>query len=76
MDAWTPNADDENLSLEPEDRNEYDKNAVAVIIDGKTGGHISKNLSKTLKRFLTLPNYNKRYWKTCESWCWLRTRDS
>ena len=26
------------------------------IIDGKTGGHIPKNLSKTFKRFLTFPN--------------------
>ena len=43
MDVWTPNIGDGNLHLEPEDRNEYDKNAVAVIIGGKTGGHISKN---------------------------------
>ena len=33
MDVWTPNVGDENLYLEPEDGNEYDKNAVAVIID-------------------------------------------
>ena len=56
MDVWTPNARDENLYLEPRDGNEYDKNAVAVIIDGKTGGHIPKNLTKTFERFLTLPN--------------------
>ena len=56
MDVWTPNVGDENLYLEPEDGNEYDKNAVAVIIDGKTGGYITKNLSKTFKRFLTLLN--------------------
>ena len=55
MDVWTPNVGDENLYLEPEDGNEYDKNAVTVIIDGKTGWHIPKNLSKTIKRFLTLP---------------------
>ena len=29
---------------------------MAVIIDGKTGGDIPKNFSKTFKRFLTLPN--------------------
>ena len=29
---------------------------MAVIIDGKTGRHISKNLSKAFKRFLALPN--------------------
>ena len=58
MDVWTPNVGDENLYLEPEDGNEYDKNAVAVIIDGKTGGHIPKNLSKTFKCYY----YN---WKTC-----------
>ena len=56
MDVWTPNVGDENLYLEPGDGNEYDKNAVAVIIDVKIGEHIPKNLSKTFKRFLTLPN--------------------
>ena len=56
MDVWTPNIGDENLYVEPEDGNEYDKNAMAVIIDVKTGGYIPKNLSKTFKRFLTLPN--------------------
>ena len=55
MDGWTLNVGDKNLYLESEDGNEYDNNAVAVIIDGKTGGHIPKNLSKTFKRFLTLP---------------------
>ena len=44
------------MNLEPEDGNEYNKKAVVVIIDGKTGGHIPKNLSKTLKRFLKFPN--------------------
>ena len=43
MDGWTPNVGNENLYLEPEDGNKYDKNAVAVIIDRKTGGHIPKN---------------------------------
>ena len=56
MDGWTPNIGDKDLYLEPEDGNEYDKNAMAVIIDGETGGHIPKNLSKTFERFLTLPN--------------------
>ena len=57
MDVWTPKVGDENLCLETKDRNEYDKNAVAMINDRKkTGGHIPKNLSKTFKRFLTLPN--------------------
>ena len=53
-DIWTPNIGDENLYLELEDGNKYGKNAVVVIIDGKTGGHIPKNLSKTFKHFLTL----------------------
>ena len=57
MDVWTPNVGNENLYLEPDDGNEFDKNAVSVKIDRKTGGHIPKNLSKTFKRFLTLPNY-------------------
>ena len=69
MDVWTPNFGDKNLYLETEDGNEYDKNAVAVINEGKTGGYIPKNLSKTFKCFLTLPNYTIKYcnWKTCES---------
>ena len=29
---------------------------MAVVIHGKTSGHIPKNLSKTFKCFLTLPN--------------------
>ena len=29
---------------------------MAVILDGKTGRHIPKNLSKTFKRFLALSN--------------------
>ena len=33
---------------------------MAVIIEGKTGGHIPKNLSKTFKRFLTFPNCTKK----------------
>ena len=28
MDLWTPNVGDENLYLEPEEGNEYDKNGV------------------------------------------------
>ena len=55
-DVWTPNIGDENLYLESEDGNEYDKNAVAVINDRKTGENILKNLSKTFKRLITLPN--------------------
>ena len=55
MDVWTPNLGDENLYLEPKDRNEYDKNAVVVIIDRKTGERIPEKLSKTFERFLMLP---------------------
>ena len=55
MDIWTANVGDGNLYLEPEEP-EYDKNGVLVIIGKKTVGHIPKNLSKTFKRFLTLPN--------------------
>ena len=57
MDIWSPNFGDETLYLEPGDGNEeHDKNAMAVIIDRKTGGHIPKNLSKTFNRFLMHPN--------------------
>ena len=56
MNVWTPNVGDENMYLEPADRNEHYKNAVTVIIAKKTGGHIPKNLNKTFKQFLSLPN--------------------
>ena len=49
------------MYLELEDGNEYDKNAVAVIIDGKTDGHIPKKLSKTFNHLLTLPNCTIKY---------------
>ena len=51
-----PNVGDENLYLEPEDEKEFDKNAMALITDRKTGGQIPKDLNKTFERFLTLPN--------------------
>ena len=47
MDAWSLNVGGENFYLGPEDGNEYDKNAVAVIIDGKTCGRIPQKLIKT-----------------------------
>ena len=56
MDVQTPNLGDENQYLEPGDGNKYDKNVVAVIIDRKIDKNIPKNLIKTFKRFLTLPN--------------------
>ena len=51
MDVWTPNVGDENLYLEPEDGNECDKNAVAVINDIKTGGRIPKIEAKFSSAF-------------------------
>ena len=58
MGVWTPNVCDENLYLEPEDRNEYDKNDG---IDGTAGVNVPINLSKTFKRFLTVPNCTIKY---------------
>ena len=43
MDVWTPKIGDENLYLESEDRNEYDKNAVVVIIMEKLVNIFQKN---------------------------------
>ena len=51
MHIWTYGL--QTLYLESEDVNEYDKNAVAVIIDEKTGGRIPKNLS-AFQHFLTV----------------------
>ena len=47
MDVWSLNVGDENFYLGPEEGNEYNKNAVAVIIDGKTCGRIPQKLIKT-----------------------------
>ena len=43
LDVWNPNVGDENLYLEPDVANEYDKNAVVVIIDGKLVDKFRKN---------------------------------
>ena len=43
LDVWNPNVGDENLYLEPEVGNEYDKNAVVVITDGKLVDIFRKN---------------------------------
>ena len=56
MEIWTPNVGDDSLYLKCEDGNEHDKYAVALMIGGRTGGHVSKNLSKIFNLFLTLPN--------------------
>ena len=44
------------MYLKCDDGNEHDKYVVAVIIKEQTVGHISKNLSKIFKFFLTLPS--------------------
>ena len=56
MEIWTPQVGDDSLYLKCEDENKHGKYAVAVMIRGKTDGHIPKNLSRTFNLFQTLPN--------------------
>ena len=45
------------MHLKFEDGNERNKYAVAVMIEGRTGECVPKNLSEILNLFLTLSNY-------------------
>ena len=56
MEIQTPNVRDDSLHLKCEDGNEHDKYAAALMIGGRTGGHVPKNLSKIFNLLLTLPN--------------------
>ena len=44
------------MHLKFEDGNERNKYAVAVMIEGRTGEYVPKNLSEILNLFLTLSN--------------------
>ena len=50
-DIWTP-VEDEMLRLIPEPTNSVDRNAVAVIKEGQTVGHVPFNLSPIISLFL------------------------
>ena len=56
VEIWTPKVGDESLYLICKYSNEHNKYVVAVMIGGRTGGHVPKNLSKILNFFLTLLN--------------------
>lgn len=58
MEMWTPKVTDDSLYLKCENGNENDsgKYAVVLMTGGQTVWYIAKNLSKTVKLFLTLPN--------------------
>ena len=51
MKIWTPKVGDNNLYLKCEDGNEHNKYVAAVMIGGRTGGHLPKNLSKISNLF-------------------------
>ena len=56
IEIWASKVGDDSFYLRCDDGNERDKNSMAVMIGGQIGGHISNNLSKIFKLFLTLPN--------------------
>ena len=48
MKIWTPKVGDNNLYLKCYEHNKY---VAAVMIGGRTGGHVPKNLSKISNLF-------------------------
>ena len=46
------------VELVPEPDNEYDKNAVAVLIDGEKVGHIKKGSTSRVKNLLASPDFD------------------
>ena len=61
MEIWTRKVGDDSLYLKCEDGNEHKKYAVTIMIGGRNGGHVLKNLSKIFNIFLTLLNCAIKY---------------
>ena len=56
MNIWIPKVGDENVFLQPENENQHDKFAVAVVYDERVVGHVPKNLSKVFNQFMKISN--------------------
>ena len=54
MGIWTPKVGEKKLKSEIE--NQHDKFAVAIVLEERIVGHVSKNLSKIFHQFLKIPN--------------------
>ena len=60
MDIWVPLIGDDSLTCQKEHGNMHDHHAVAIKQDGRTVGHIPKNMTGFIWRFLCLPNTSVR----------------
>ena len=49
--TWTPSVDDK-LSVEREFKNQFDRFAVKIILDGETVGHLPREFSKIAWYFI------------------------
>ena len=56
IEKWTAKVGDGSVCLKCEDGKEHNKYAAAVMIGGRIGSHVPKNVSKVFNLFLTLPN--------------------
>lgn len=56
MGIWEPKIGDEDFTFVNENDNQYDQFAIAVTFEGRTVGHVPKNLSKILNRFTKIPS--------------------
>ena len=56
MDIWTPKVGGENFCLNPENENQHDKFAVAIVLEERIVGHVPEKLSKIFHRFMKVPD--------------------
>ena len=56
MDIWTPKVGGENFCLNPENENQHDKFAVAIVLEERIVGHVPEKLSKIFHQFMKVPD--------------------
>ena len=61
MDIWDPKVGDEDIHLEPEENNEHDDFGVAILFEGRTVGHVPRNLSQIMTLFMRIPGCSILY---------------
>ena len=55
-DIWKPKVCNENFCSKSENKNQHDKLAVAIVLEERIVGHVSKNLNKIYHQFMKIPN--------------------
>ena len=56
MDIWTPKVGGENFCLNPENENQHDKFAVAIVLEERIFGYVPEKLSKIFHQFMKVPD--------------------